>query len=121
MRTLEIKAGTYADPLTWNVDALYSRCGLLAIHKALPDCAETGWQRADGWRITHVGTGLSIGSRSTRSEALAIRKALEAIPRPIGSNCSPWDFASADRGILSALRDSVYRACESVDGKGLHV
>ena len=110
MRTLLIKFDATSDSESTTIEALFSRCGLLAVHKR----HGANYSRSDGWVVTHVGTGLGIASRATRREALAIRRALEAI--------DGWCFPELDTspGNLSALSVLVDRACEATDGGGKH-
>jgi hypothetical protein len=61
------------------VDAFFSRCGRLAIHKT-----------ADGvWTVTHVPTGLGAACRKTKALALIVRKALETLG-------DAWDFTEPE-------------------------
>lgn len=115
MRTLLIKFDATSDSESTTIEALFSRCGLLAVHKR----HGANYSRSDGWVVTHVGTGLGIASRATRREALAIRRALEAIRCPTVDR-SPWDFTDVRPDHLSALGKLADRACESVDGGGKH-
>lgn len=95
MRTITIRG---ADLMALDtVAAFYSRDGLLAAHKQYPSEPQIGWQRSDGWAITHIGTGLQVGSRDTRKEAIALRVVL-------GSLGNRWAFADSDSVDLLALR-----------------
>ncbi len=116
MRTLEIKHGTFRAPIVSTVPAYFSKCGLLAVHKRFTK----EWSRSYGWVITHVPTGLEIGCRATRGEAIAIRRALEGIRCPTVER-SPWDFTDEKPVHLGQLGDLADRACLSVDGWGRHV
>ena len=93
------------------VDGFYDRSGSLVVHKALPDCAETGWQRSDGWTITHRWSDLAVGSRRTKAEALKLRRALSGI----GSHA--WNFTDPGTVDVAALRKLVDIA---VCGESLH-
>lgn len=101
-RRFHVRTGEASKRATWGntlVCAWFSRDGLLCVHKnPVPDCTETGWQRADGWHVTHVGTGLAIGSRKTKREALALRRLLEGLG-------SAWDFTDPEnaKGIYPAV------------------
>ena len=62
-----------------DVDAFFSRCGRLAIHKTADKV----------WTVTHVPTGLQAAVRKTKALALIVRKALETLG-------AAWDFTDPE-------------------------
>lgn len=99
------------DVADYSVDGFFSRDGFLVVHKSYPSCVDTGWQKDDGWKVSHVGSGLGIGSRKTRADALELRKLLERLG-------DRWSFTDPEKGRLGVLHASIL---ELLDGKRLHV
>ena len=103
MKTLAFKpAVAYGDVTT--VPAYFAPDGLLCAHKTLLPNLGT-WKRGDGWKVSHVATGLAVHSQplKTQAEAIKLRNALSKLG-------DAWDFEGSPSGVLYGQCRAILKA-----------
>jgi hypothetical protein len=113
MSTLCVTPFTFdtADGGSVTVPGSFDRPGNLVVHRAQPGDDSREWKRIDGWVVSHRWSGLQIGTRRTKKQALELRRALSSI----GSHA--WSFTDPGTVDVAALRKLVAIV---IDGASLH-